>query len=87
MNQSELIDAVASQVGLSKTAAKNAVQAAFATIEGVLAEGGSVTLTGFGTFEAGTKQVPVGFSSTERREARVVRFRAGKGLKTRLGGE
>lgn len=50
MNKSELIDAVASTTGLSRTDATNATDALLDSIVGALKEGDQVTLVGFGTF-------------------------------------
>lgn len=51
MTKSELIKAVAQATGMNKVNATNAVNAVFNTIMGEVANGGKVTLTGFGTFE------------------------------------
>ena len=50
MNKSELIDAVASGTGLSRTDATNATDALLDSIVGALKQGDQVTLVGFGTF-------------------------------------
>ena len=50
MNKSELIDAVASTTGLSRTDATNATDALLDSIVGALKQGDQVTLVGFGTF-------------------------------------
>jgi DNA-binding protein HU-beta len=50
MNKSELIDAVASGTGLSRTDATNATDALLDGIVGALKAGDQVTLVGFGTF-------------------------------------
>jgi len=50
MNKSELIDAVASNTGLSRTDATNATDALLDSIVGALKDGDQVTLVGFGTF-------------------------------------
>jgi DNA-binding protein HU-beta len=50
MNKSELIDAVASGTGLSRTDATNATDALLDSIVGALKAGDQVTLVGFGTF-------------------------------------
>ena len=50
MNKSELIDAVASKTGLSRSDATNATDALLDSIVGALKEGDQVTLVGFGTF-------------------------------------
>jgi DNA-binding protein HU-beta len=50
MNKSELIDAVASETGLSRADATNATDALLDSIVGALKQGDQVTLVGFGTF-------------------------------------
>jgi DNA-binding protein HU-beta len=50
MNKSELIDAVASKTGLSRSDAMNATEALLDSIVGTLQQGDQVTLVGFGTF-------------------------------------
>jgi len=50
MNKSELIDAVASETGLSRADATNATDTLLDSIVGALKQGDQVTLVGFGTF-------------------------------------
>ena len=50
MNKSELIDAMASDAGISKAAAKLALDSFTGTVAGTLAKGGKVALVGFGSF-------------------------------------
>ncbi|GAH10957.1 unnamed protein product [marine sediment metagenome] len=50
MNKGELIDKVASEIGVTKREAKKAVECVFETITGCLAKGDAVRLVGFGTF-------------------------------------
>jgi len=50
MNKAELIEEIATQVGLSKKAAKEAVDAMFETISKTMCDGEPVRITGFGTF-------------------------------------
>lgn len=52
MNKAELVDAVAQQSELTKVAATKAVEAVIAVIADTVAQGESVSLVGFGTFEA-----------------------------------
>lgn len=52
MNREELIEAVAADAGLSKTAAKAAVVSVIENIQKAVANGDKVALVGFGTFEA-----------------------------------
>lgn len=52
MNKAELIEEIVAQVeGLSKKAAKEAVDAMFVTIAKTVCDGEPVRITGFGTFE------------------------------------
>jgi len=52
MNKAELSELVAKQTGLSKKAAKEAVDTLFSTIAKMICDGEPVRITGFGTFEA-----------------------------------
>lgn len=51
MNKAELIEQVASQTGLTKRAAREAVYAITSVITDALAKREKVTLVGFGTFQ------------------------------------
>lgn len=50
MNKSELVNSVVEAVGLTKKQATEAVNSIIASVQGTLAEGGTVKLQGFGTF-------------------------------------
>ena len=50
MKKSELVEQVADRAGLARGQAAVAVDAALAAIEAELADGGEVTITGFGRF-------------------------------------
>jgi len=50
MNKSELVSAIASESGLSKTDSKKALQATTVAIKNVLAKGESLQLIGFSFF-------------------------------------
>lgn len=50
MNKLSLVEAVAKQLKVTPRAAANAVEAVLDTIARELADGGTVTVTGFGTF-------------------------------------
>lgn len=52
MNKADLVAKVASQTGLTKKAAQDALEAFMDAVVGSVAKGDSVTLTGFGTFKA-----------------------------------
>ena len=57
MNKNELIDAIASGSGLSKADAGRALEAFLGSVTSTLAGGGSVKITGFGTFWLGSISV------------------------------
>ena len=50
MNKSDLVSAIAEGAGLSKADAARALEATTSAISGVLSSGGSVAITGFGSF-------------------------------------
>ena len=50
MNKNDLIDAMASSAGLSKADAGRALEAFTGAVTSALSTGGSVKITGFGTF-------------------------------------
>jgi DNA-binding protein HU-beta len=51
MNKTELIEAIVMKAGLSKKAAKEAVDAMIHTVFKTICDGEPVRITGFGTFE------------------------------------
>ena len=51
MNRKELIDALASKTGSTKTVAEQNIAALIEVIGETLAKGDSIALVGFGTFE------------------------------------
>ena len=86
MTKAELIDAVASNVGISKKAAAEAVDSVFGNITKALKKGGKYTHVGFGTFSVVKRAAREGRNpqsgATIRIPARnVVKFTAGKALK------
>ena len=86
MTKAELIDAVASNVGISKKAAAEAVDSVFGNITKSLKRGGKYTHVGFGTFSVVKRAAREGRNpqsgATIRIPARnVVKFTAGKALK------
>ena len=56
MNKSDLIMAIAESADITKAKAEAAVNALMATITTELKEGGSVALTGFGTFQVRARE-------------------------------
>jgi len=60
MNKSELINEVARKTGLSRREAEVGVQTMLDLIAKDVAKGGTVTLTGFGTFDVGKRKARSG---------------------------
>ena len=86
MNKGELVDAVAVAAGLSRADATKAVDGVLDAIQGTLANGGSVSLVGFGTFSvkaraARTGRNPRTGEAISIKASNVPGFKAGKGLK------
>ena len=86
MNKQELVDAVASAVGISKSAAGDAVDAFVAVVTQAVVEGEGVQLVGFGTFtcsrrKASTGRNPRTGEPMQIKESTQPKFKAGKGLK------
>ena len=52
MNKSELIDAIAADAGITKAAAKLALESFLGNVGATLKKGGRVSLVGFGSFAA-----------------------------------
>ena len=89
MNKQELVDAVASAVGISKSAAGEAVDAFVAVVTQAVVEGEGVQLVGFGTFStfstgqraARTGRNPRSGETLQIAAAKTVKFTAGKAFK------
>jgi DNA-binding protein HU-beta len=60
MNKSELINEVARATGLSRREAEVGVQTMLDMIAKEISKGGKVTLTGFGTFDVGSRKARAG---------------------------
>ena len=89
MNKMELIEAVSSSLDTSKAAAGEIVDLFFSA-DGLLAKelkrGGSINLTGFGSFETRKREARTGRNPRTGKEIKIgpstsAAFRAGKGLK------
>ena len=83
MNQTELIEQVATEAKLTKTQAQEAVKALLKTVMQVVADGNKVTLVGFGSFEPKVRSARDGRNPKTGEEihipeARVPSFSAGK---------
>ena len=86
MNKNELIGAVASSAGISKTQASDSVEAVFGTIRNELSSGGEVRLVGFGTFMVANRKATTGRNprtgeSIQIKASKQPKFRPGKSLK------
>ena len=86
MNKGELVDAVAASSGLSRADAAKAVDATLDAIQGTLANGGGVSLVGFGTFSVKARAARMGRNprtgeAIHIAASNVPGFKAGKGLK------
>ena len=86
MNKNELIGAVASTAGLSKTQASDAVEAVFGSISSELSSGGEVRLVGFGTFMVADRKATTGRNprtgeAIQIKASKQPKFRPGKSLK------
>ena len=86
MNKTEMADRLAARTGLSKAAARDAVDGVFAIIGKALANGEEVRIAGFGTF--GTRSRPARTGRNPRTGEAVSisastspTFKAGKTLK------
>ena len=91
MNKSELIDYVATETGLSKKDAGAAVNAVFDGIQGQLAKGGIVQITGFGTFDVRERAARTGVKPGTSEKIQIPAskapgFKAGKSLKDAVKG-
>ena len=89
MNKSDLIERMADQAGISKTAAGAALDAATEAIKGALKKGGAVTLVGFGSFTvtkraARTGRNPRTGDPVKIKASKAPKFTPGKAFKEAL---
>ena len=86
MNKTELIDAIAADCDLSKTAAQRALESVLSNIIGTIVNGETVQLVGFGAFAAGSRAARTGRNPRTGEEikiaaAKTIKFSAGKAFK------
>jgi DNA-binding protein HU-beta len=86
VNKSELIEHIAKQADISKAAASRSLEALIGAVKVTLKKGGSVTVTGFGTFTAPKRAARTGRNprtgaAIKIKAAKVPKFRPGKGLR------
>ena len=89
MNKTELVNAVAEKAGLSKTQAKDAVDAALAAIGDALAQDDKVAILGFGTFAVASKGERTGINPRTKEQITIaarktIKFKAGAELAAKV---
>jgi len=89
MNKAELIDAMASDSGISKAQAKKALDSFTENVSGALKKGGRVSLVGFGSFSVSKRAAREGRNpqtgATIKIAAKnVAKFKAGAELTGKL---
>ncbi|HEY7501656.1 MAG TPA: HU family DNA-binding protein [Vicinamibacterales bacterium] len=89
MNKQELISKIAEDTGITKTNAAAAIESFIAGVTKSLKKGQPITFVGFGTFKtsqrkARTARNPQTGAEINVPKRRVVRFTAGKALKSAL---
>jgi DNA-binding protein HU-beta len=86
MNKTELIDAIATDCDLSKSAAQRALESIVSNVTKAVAHGDTVQLIGFGSFSTGQRAARIGRNPRTGEEikivaAKTVKFTAGQGFK------
>jgi DNA-binding protein HU-beta len=86
MTKTDLVDAIAGKVKISKSAALEAVDVFTESITVALKKGDKVTLIGFGTFDVAKRAARDGVNPQTRQKIKIKaskapRFKAGKALK------
>jgi len=89
MNKADLIDAMAAEAGISKAAAKKALDAFTDKVTDTLASGGRVSLVGFGTFSTSERSAREGRNPQTGQTIKipaktVAKFKAGSELNSKL---
>jgi len=85
MNKSDLIDAMASDAGITKAAAKKALESFLGNVEGALKKGNRVSLVGFGSWSVTRRAAREGRNPQTGKTIKiaaknVVKFKAGAEL-------
>ena len=89
MNKAELIDAIASDAGLSKADAKRALDGFVGATTSALKRGDRISLVGFGSFSVSNRAARMGRNPQTGQEIHiaaknVVRFKAGSELSSKV---
>jgi len=85
MNKSDLIDAMASDAGITKAAAKKCLESFCGNVQGSLKKGDRVSLVGFGSFSVSRRAAREGRNPQTGKTIQiaaknVVKFKAGSDL-------
>ena len=85
MNKSDLIDAMAESAGITKAAAKKALECMLSEIQGSLKKGNRVSLVGFGSWSVSMRAArdgrnPQTGATIKIKAKKVVKFKAGSDL-------
>lgn len=85
MNKTDLIDAMAADAGISKAAAKKALDSFVNNVSGSLKKGDRVSLVGFGSFSVSKRSAregrnPQTGATIKIKAKKVVKFKAGAEL-------
>ena len=86
MNKSELVEAMASEAGISKAAAGKALTGMMDAVKGSLKKGNKVSLVGFGSWDVSKRAArkgrnPQTGATIQIAAKNVVKFKAGSELK------
>ena len=87
MNKSDLIDAMAADAGVTKAAAKKALESFLGNVEGSLKKGNRVSLVGFGSWSVTKRAAREGRNPQTGKTIKiaaknVVKFKAGSDLQS-----
>jgi len=87
MNKSDLIDAMAEDAGVTKAAAKKALESFLGNVEGSLKKGNRVSLVGFGSWSVTRRAAREGRNPQTGKTIQiaaknVVKFKAGSDLQS-----
>jgi len=85
MNKSDLIDAMAEDAGITKAAAKKALESFLGNVQGSLKKGDRVSLVGFGSWSVSRRAArdgrnPQTGATIKIKAKNVVKFKAGSEL-------
>ncbi len=86
MRKQDLVAAIAEETGISESKVSQTVTATFAAIEGALAKGDEVSISGFGTFKVTERPAREGRNPQTGETIKIAAkksptFKAGAGLK------